>query len=126
MMKKALVIDDVREMADSLCQMLSLMDIQAVAAYNPISALMKVKDHVPDLVFVDIHMPGIDGVEVITYLRREPLFMDVPMIVVTSDDQKETRDLSIKAGAVAVIIKPVNLDVLEKVVKGIKTYSKEK
>lgn len=118
-MKKALVIDDIREMADGICQMLSLMDIQAVAAYNPISALMKVKEFVPDLVFVDIHMPGIDGVEVISYLRREPVFIDVPIIVVTSDDQKETRDQALKAGAVDVIIKPVSLEVLEKVVKSI-------
>jgi len=122
-MKKALVIDDIREMADGICQMLSLMDIQAVAAYNPISALMKVKEHVPDVVFVDIHMPGIDGVEVIAYLRREPAFMDVPMVVVTSDDQKETRDLALKAGAMDVIIKPVTFEVLERVVKSIKSYS---
>jgi CheY-like chemotaxis protein len=99
------------------------MDIQAVAAYNPISALMMVKEIIPDLVFVDIHMPGIDGVEVISYLRREPIFMDVPMIVVTSDDQKETRELALKAGALDVIIKPVSYEELERVVKSIKLYT---
>lgn len=120
-MKKALVIDDIREMADGICQMLSLMEINAVAAYNPISALMMVKEHVPDIVFVDIHMPGIDGVEVISYLRREPMFTDVPMIVITSDDQKETRRQAIKAGALDVIVKPVSFEVLEKFVRSIES-----
>jgi CheY-like chemotaxis protein len=118
-MKKALVIDDTHAIADSICQMLSIMDIQATAVYSPLAALLKVKEYVPDLVFVDIHMPGIDGVEVISYLRREPAFLDVPMVVVTSDDQKETREQALKAGALEVIIKPVTFEALESVINSI-------
>ena len=115
-MKKALVIDDTREIADSICRMLTLMDIQPQAVYSPLSALMMVREHVPDMVFVDIHMPGMEGAEVIHYLRREPAFLDVPIVVVTSDDQKETRAEALKAGAVEVVIKPVTFEVLEKVI----------
>ena len=119
-MKRALVLDDIREVADSLCQMLSLMGIQATAAYSPLAALLMVKEHVPDLIFVDIHMPGLEGVEVISFLRRELAFRDVPIIVVTSDDQPTTRDEALKAGALMVIIKPVSFEVLEKAIKAIR------
>mgnify|MGYP001765916496 CR=1 FL=1 len=118
-MKKALVIDDTREIADSICRMLSLFDIQATAVYSPLSALLKVKETMPDMVFVDIHMPGMEGVEVIHFLKREPEFMHVPIVVVTSDDQAETRMEALQAGAVEVIIKPVSFEVIEKVVKSI-------
>jgi DNA-binding response OmpR family regulator len=119
-MKKALVIDDTREIADGICQMLSLLDIQAKAVYSPLSALQTAKDYVPDLVLVDIHMPGLEGVEVISYLRREITFMDVPIVVVTSDDQKETRQEALRAGATEVIIKPISFDVLERVIKSLR------
>lgn len=118
-MKQALVIDDQREIVESICKMLSLMDIQGVAAYSPLAALTIVKEHVPDIIFVDIHMPGLEGVEVIHFLRREPAFLDVPIIVITSDDQKETRTKALQAGARQVIIKPVTFETLERVVKSV-------
>ena len=119
-MKKALVIDDTKEIADGICKMLSFLDIQAMAVYSPLSALQKAREYVPDIVLVDIHMPGIEGVEVISYLRREIAFMDVPIVVVTSDDQKETRQEALKAGAIEVIIKPISFEVLEKVIKSLR------
>lgn len=119
-MKRALVIDDIREVADSICQMLSLMGIKATAAYSPLAALLTAKEYAPDLIFVDIHMPGLEGVEVISFLRRELAFMDIPIIVVTSDDQPATRQEALKAGALMVIIKPVSFEVLEKAIKAIR------
>jgi two-component system chemotaxis response regulator CheY len=58
-------------------------------------------------------MPGIDGFEVMAYLRREPRLAKVPMVVVTSDDQPETLARARKAGALDVIIKPASLESLE-------------
>lgn len=116
-MKKALVIDDVREVADSICELLSLLDIQATAAYGSLAALSTFMDYVPDIVFVDIHMPGVDGMEVISFIRREPRFFEVPLVVITSDDQPEIRKTVLEAGVLDVIVKPVTYEALERVVR---------
>jgi CheY-like chemotaxis protein len=111
----ALVIDDVREVADTICQMLSLLDVQADPAYGALAALQIVESKVPDIIFVDLNMPGFTGFEVIAFLCREPQLARVPVIVVTSDDQPETFVKAKQAGALDVIIKPVSFEALEKV-----------
>ena len=58
-------------------------------------------------------MPGVDGIEILAYLRREPRLIPVPVFVITSDDQPETRRKVMKLGATAMIIKPATIDVLE-------------
>jgi CheY-like chemotaxis protein len=108
----ALVIDDSREFVTVLCELLSLLNIEAQGACGPREAILAL-DRVPNIVFVDINMPGIDGFEVMAYLRREPRLAKVPMVVVTSDDQPETIAQARKAGALDVIIKPASLESLE-------------
>jgi CheY-like chemotaxis protein len=67
----------------------------------------------PGLILLDINMPGVDGLEILAYLRREPRLIPVPVIVITSDDQPETGDRVLKGGANAIIIKPATLEILE-------------
>jgi peroxiredoxin Q/BCP len=67
----------------------------------------------PSLILLDITMPGVDGLEVLGFLRREPRLSAVPVLVITLDDQPETRERAFKRGANAMIIKPATLDVLE-------------
>jgi len=113
----AIVIDDNRETADSLCQLLSLLDIDAQPAYGPRAALEYLLRKVPDLVLLDLNMPGVNGLEVLGYLRREPRLMDVPVIVVTAEDERVVIQRAIKNGATAVIIKPAMIEELEVVLR---------
>jgi CheY-like chemotaxis protein len=113
----AIVIDDNRETADSLCQLLSLLDIDAQPAYGPRAALEYLLRKVPDLVLLDLNMPGVNGLEVLGYLRREPRLMDVPVIVVTAEDERVVLQRAIKNGATAVIIKPAMIEELEVVLR---------
>ncbi|HEY2979653.1 MAG TPA: response regulator, partial [Anaerolineales bacterium] len=64
-------------------------------------------------VLLDINMPGVDGTEVLAFLKREPRLSAIPVIVITSDDQPETRQRVLTGGAVAMIIKPATIDALE-------------
>ena len=112
-MSFALVIDDNRQTADALCQMLKLWDIQARAAYTPSAGMAILNAEAPKVVFLDINMPGVNGFEVLSYLRREPLLMATPVIIITSDDQPETARRAMRGGASAVIIKPVMPEMLE-------------
>jgi CheY-like chemotaxis protein len=113
----AIVIDDNSETADSLCQLLSLLDIDAQPAYSPRAALEYLLRKVPDLVLLDLNMPGVNGLEVLGYLRREPRLMDVPVIVVTAEDERVVLQRAIKNGATAVIIKPAMIEELEVVLR---------
>jgi CheY-like chemotaxis protein len=112
-MTTALVIDDNREAADSVVQMLELLDVEAQAAYGPRAAMLLLKDFTPDIIYMDINMPGVDGFEVTSYLRRFPRMQDVPIVFVTSDDQPETAGKVRKTGALLIIIKPATVDALE-------------
>lgn len=113
-MAKALVIDDHRDAADTVCQMLDLLGVEAQPAYGPREAMLRVRDFAPDIVFLDINMPGVDGFEVMSYLRRYPQTRDVPFVFITSDDQPETEHRVRKTGALLIIIKPITMEGLEK------------
>jgi CheY-like chemotaxis protein len=67
----------------------------------------------PKFICLDINMPGLTGTEVLAYLRREPRLIPVPVFVITSDDQPETRQKVMKLGANVLIIKPATIDALE-------------
>jgi CheY-like chemotaxis protein len=66
---------------------------------------------------LDINMPGVDGLEILSFLQREPRLAPVPVVVITSDDQLETKKRVMEGGATAVLIKPATLDSLEGALK---------
>jgi PleD family two-component response regulator len=116
-MIEAIIIDDNRATADALHQMLKVLNIPARVAYGASPAMTLLSGYTPGLILLDINMPGVDGLEILAYLRREPRLIPVPVIVITSDDQPETRARVIKGGANAIIIKPATLDSLEENLK---------
>ena len=118
-MKKALIVDDNRQIADSLAQMLKFFNIEATMAYGPRPALTNLNEMTPSIIFLDLNMPGLTGFDVLQFLRREPRLADVPVIVVTSDDQPESAQRAIEIGATAYVIKPISLDVLEETLKAL-------
>ena len=97
----ALVIDDNKQTTEALVQMLKIWDISARPAYGPSAAMKMLGELTPNIVFLDINMPGVDGFEVLAYLRREPRLAGVPVIIVTSDDQPETTQRALAAAAIA-------------------------
>lgn len=116
-MTTALIIDDNRQTADALHQMLDVLGVETQVAYGSSPAFTILEKMTPRLIMLDINMPGVGGLEVLSYLRREPRLADVPVIVVTSDDQPETRERVNKGGADAMLIKPATLDALEEALK---------
>jgi chemosensory pili system protein ChpA (sensor histidine kinase/response regulator) len=109
----ALVIDDNKQTNDALVQMLRIWDIHALSALGPGLAMKILGEATPSVIFLDLNMPGMDGFEVLAYLRREPRLSGVPVIIVTSDDQPETAQRATAGGAAALILKPIMLDALE-------------
>jgi CheY-like chemotaxis protein len=66
----------------------------------------------PDVVLVDICMPGIDGWEVCRRLKSDPRTAAIPIILLTALDRKDTAERAIQVGAVALLMKPCSVDSL--------------
>ncbi|MBI4761129.1 MAG: response regulator [Chloroflexota bacterium] len=117
-MTEGLIIDDNRQTADALAQMLDVLGFKARVAYGSSPAMEILgKGFVPRFICLDINMPGADGTEVLAFLKREPQLQPVPVIIITSDDQPETRSKVMKLGAATMIIKPATIDALETALK---------
>lgn len=120
-MTEALIIDDNRTTADALGQMLNVLGFKTRVAYGSRAAMtMLAGGLTPKFICLDINMPGVDGIEILGYLRREPHLIPVPVFVITSDDQPETRRKVMKLGANTMIIKPATIDALEDALKKVK------
>lgn len=120
-MSEALIIDDNRTTADALSQMLNVLGFKARVVYGS-GAAMNLLAHgfLPRFICLDINMPGVNGIEILGYLRREPRLIPVPVFVITSDDQPETRRKVMKLGANMIIIKPATIDALEDALKKVR------
>lgn len=120
-MTEALIIDDNRTTADALGQMLNVLGYKARLAYGSSAAISILRSgFTPKFVCLDINMPGLDGTEILAFLRREPHLIPVPVFVITSDDQPETRRKVMRLGANVMIIKPATIDALEEALKKVR------
>ncbi|MEO0837486.1 MAG: response regulator [Cyanobacteria bacterium J06643_5] len=74
------------------------------------------KKHHPDLILLDIVLPEVSGIEILKFLKEEPLTRDVPTIAVTALATKENRENIIRAGFNSYIIKPYLVEELEEMI----------
>jgi CheY-like chemotaxis protein len=113
MMPTALIVDDNRQMADGLASIVELLGVQAEVAYGARTGMMILKKRTPDVIFLDVNMPGVDGFEVMAYFRRLPQLKDIPVVIVTSDDQPETAQKAKDTGVLTLIVKPTSVEDIE-------------
>jgi CheY-like chemotaxis protein len=98
--------------------MLTILGFKSRLAYGSGAAMSILgSGFTPQFIFLDLNMPGVGGTEILKYLRREPHLKRIPVVVITSDDQPETRIKVLKLGATAMIIKPATIELLEKALK---------
>jgi CheY-like chemotaxis protein len=119
MAPSALVVDDNRETADGIVKMLTLIGFQARPVYSPRLAIETMAKGLPHLLVLDVHMQGVDGGEVIRFIRRDPQLSSVPILAVSSDTQDAIVKGVLSAGADAFLPKPVEFDDLENTVRKI-------
>jgi CheY-like chemotaxis protein len=102
---KILVVDDEPSLVD-LCKIILQQAGYIVrGAYNGRQALSMVVEETPDLVLLDVMMPGMDGIEVCRQIRTEHENPPPCIVMYTADERDETRDSSLTAGATAVLTK---------------------
>ncbi|MAU09672.1 MAG: hypothetical protein CL607_07620 [Anaerolineaceae bacterium] len=102
-----LVIDDQKPAAELLSRMLASYGYQAVCAYNGPDGIEQAKRLIPDLILLDVMMPGMDGFEVLQTLRQHEATSRIPTIMVTAKDQPNDVAQGLQLGADDYIPKPI-------------------
>jgi PAS domain S-box-containing protein len=105
--RRVLVVDDNVDAADSLAMLLRQAGQDVQTTYDGPSALTRAREYRPDLVILDIGMPGMDGYEVARRMREEPQFDRLVLVALTGWGQDEDRLLSGEAGFDHHMVKPV-------------------
>lgn len=110
-MAKILIIDDEKIIRERLKNLLELDGFEAFAAENGREGLEVFQKEKPEIMLVDIKMPGIDGIEVLKKIKKETKKTEI--IIITGHGEIDTAIQALKAGAFSYIRKPIEYDELE-------------
>src|SRR6201989_3423076 len=108
MTARVLVVDDILSNVKLLEAKLSAEYFDVVTAFNGLECLAKVAEAAPDIVLLDVMMPGMDGFEVCRRIKSNPKTAQVPVVMVTALDQPSDRVTGLEAGADDFLTKPVD------------------
>lgn len=100
-----LLIEDEKEVAELYRLKLSLDGYSVDIAYDGESGLKKAVEEKPDLIFLDIKMPGMDGFEVLKHLRRNDVTKKTPVVILSNFDEQEMIEKGLALGANEYLIK---------------------
>jgi PAS domain S-box-containing protein len=109
---RLVVVDDVEDNRQLLCHALSPLGFELEEAESGEACLELVEGFHPDLVLMDVRMPGLDGLETMEALHQQAQFAQLPVILVTAQAFPEDRERALARGGAAYLGKPVDLDAL--------------
>lgn len=109
---RVLVVDDILVNVILLAERLKIASYQVVTATSGEEALQIIRHSPPDIVLLDVMMPGMSGYDVCRSIRREEKSACLPVVMVTALDKDSDRDDGLDAGADEFLTKPVEDDVL--------------
>lgn len=107
---RVLIVDDEREFVHSLSERLVLCDIGAAVSYDGESALHLIQEEEPEVMIIDLRMPGIDGFEVLRRVKQTT--PEVEVVILTAQGSAVDRKRAMELGAFAFLQKPVDIDIL--------------
>jgi CheY-like chemotaxis protein/cytidylate kinase len=110
MPSKVLLVDDERDFVQTLSERLIMRDMGSAVAYDGESALTMIADEEPEVMILDLRMPGIDGIEVLRQVKSTN--PDIEVIVLTGHGTEKDKDLCMELGAFAFLQKPVDIQLL--------------
>jgi len=107
---KLLLVDDEEEFIEALAERLRMRDLESDTVYNGDQALSFVEDKEPDVMVLDLKMPGIDGIEVLKRVRKA--YPNIQVIILTGHGTEKDEERARGLGAFDYLEKPVDLDKL--------------
>ena len=109
-MKKVLVVDDAPVDSQNLQRIFADAGWVVLTAASGTEAVSKAKAEVPDLIMMDVNMPGLDGFSATRQLMQDPTTKGIPVVFVTSKDKKADRVFAQMLGAKGFVTKPYTAD----------------
>jgi CheY-like chemotaxis protein len=111
-MKKVLVADDKATGRELVRTVLEKSGYTVIEAGDGIEAVRCARETKPDLIILDLHMPGLDGFGVIQQLRADPTFANTPIMALTASAMQGDRERALSIGFTGYITKPIRLGTL--------------
>lgn len=96
-----------------------LGDIDYEEAKDGFEALQKLPTKQFDLMFVDINMPNINGLELIDYCKQSDQYHDIPIVIISTEDSLRDQEKGLELGATDYLMKPIQLNLLIAVIQKI-------
>ena len=112
---KVLLVDDEKEFVQTLSERLQMRDMGSTVVYDGEQALSFVEEEEPDVMVLDLKMPGIDGIEVLRRIKQK--HRNIEVIVLTGHGSKKDEETCLKLGAFAYLQKPVDIDKLSETMR---------
>lgn len=117
---KILVVDDSAAMRQLLCLALKrLGNVELVEACDGLEGLKSVRQGDIDLALIDINMPNMDGLNMIRHIRSDPQYGQMPVVIITTKNSTDSRDIADKLGVDHYITKPINQSQVLDIVRAI-------
>ncbi len=127
--KKILIVEDDRFLRELISKKLNAEEeYNIVQAVDGESAIEKIKEEQPDLVLLDLILPGIDGFEVLSKVKNDPELMKTPVVILSNLGQKEEVNKGLELGAIDFLVKAhfTPGEIIKKVKKFLKENINEK
>ena len=112
---KILLVDDEKEFVQTLSERLLIRDMGSAVAYDGESALELIREDEPEVMILDLRMPGIDGFDVLKRVKKTN--PDIEVIILTGHGSEADRNVCMGLGAFAYLQKPVDIDELSETIK---------
>lgn len=117
MAQKILIVEDDKFLRELLTRKLTEAGYNVIEALDGEEGIKKIKEERPDLVLLDLILPGIDGFAVLTQMKEDPVLSSIPVIILSNLGQKQEIERGLKLGAVDYLIKAhfTPIEIVEKV-----------
>jgi DNA-binding response OmpR family regulator len=110
--KRIVIVEDEKDMADLVARRLTREGYAVETASDGVAGLDKIRSRLPDLALVDIMLPRMSGLDLLSELRKEPRTANIPVVIMTAKGEESDVVLGLHLGADDYVIKPFSLSVL--------------
>ncbi|MDY7229939.1 response regulator [Hyalangium rubrum] len=111
---KVLIVEDSKASREFIAATVEAVPgLEAITSASGFEALRLLPRHRFDLIITDINMPDINGLELISFVKKNPNYRDTPLFIITTEGRDQDRDRGMKLGAAEYLVKPFEPQSLE-------------
>lgn len=112
-MSYVLIVEDDVNVAEAISDMVGQFDWETKIVHDPRAAIQAFHQQSPALILLDLNIPGINGMEVLRYVKRDPVAGDTAVVFVTIEDNPTIMEEALEAGAMDYLVKPIDAKRIE-------------